>query len=92
MNKKEFLLLSIMTFITVVLWTGFEVYHTHQASTVPNLLLEQIEPLDPQLETKIIEKLKDRLTEENLSIAPVSTTSFSVSITPTSSPTPTPTP
>jgi len=82
-----------MTFITVVVWTSLEVYHVYTTNTVPQSLTEVIEPLDPKLNTAIIESLKSRFDENTLpkpviTQPPVATKS-AAKLTPTVTPTPT---
>ena len=78
MSSKDALILTILTFITVVLWTFFEAYHTYMTSTIPQSLVIQINPLDPKLPKEVVDKLKNRYNQSSLP-SPVSTTSSNVS-------------
>lgn len=98
MFNKDFLIFSLLTFITIVIWTVLEAYHVHQISTIPANLREQIVELDPTLNTKVIDELKTRYDLASLPTPPqsvivkLSSPSASLSPTPTSSLQPTPTP
>lgn len=55
---KDILFLSILTFITVVTWIVFDIYHAAKTSTIEPPLLHLIEPLPPTLDTDLISELK----------------------------------
>jgi len=58
--QKDILYVSISSFVLVVLWIGFNLYHAYVTSTIaPDLQLE-IQPIDPTFNTEIIKKLKAR--------------------------------
>ena len=96
MFNKDFLIFSLMTFFTVAIWTALEVYHVHTITTVPANLQETIEPLNPKLNTKIIEELKTRYTIESLptpavmEVVKIASPSVKATVTPTIISTPTP--
>jgi|GEM_PF-1375011 len=87
MSNKEILILSIFTFITVLLWTFFEAYHTYTESTVPKSLQEQIQPITPTLKKDVINSLRVRLNQDTLP-TPSATTSSSILPEPTISSSP----
>lgn len=60
MNKKDFLLLLISTFIIVLAWIIFNVYHSSVKSTIPEKLSIQIVNIDPNFDVETLEKLKKR--------------------------------
>lgn len=60
MNSKDLLIISIFTFLTVVVWIVTDAYHAWVTSTVPLPLLRAIEPLSPRLDTAVISALKER--------------------------------
>ena len=60
MKRKDLMLLLIPTFIFVVAWTGFSIYHGFVTSTIPANLNTQISPITPSFDTKTINALKDR--------------------------------
>lgn len=66
MSNKDILILSIITLITVLLWTVFEAYHVRITSTIPASLQEQINQITPTLNRDLIEKLKERIDVDSL--------------------------
>lgn len=64
MKKKKFskdlLILAILTTITVFTWIGFDVYHAWTKTQIPQVLQEQMVPLDPKLDTKALENLSQK--------------------------------
>ena len=49
-----------MTLITVLTWTAFEIYQVLHKVEIPQVLQEQTAPLDTNLATDVIDRLKDR--------------------------------
>ena len=47
MTRKEFLFISIATFITVCTWVAFDILHKRSQSTVPPEVQSVLEPIDP---------------------------------------------
>jgi len=60
MSNKDLFILSILTFITVVAWIVFDVYHVANTSTITPLQKELIEPLKPSFDQETILRLKER--------------------------------
>ena len=60
MSSKDLLILSILTFITVLAWIIFDVYHAATTSTVTPLQKELTKPLKPTFDQEIILKLRKR--------------------------------
>lgn len=60
MSSRELLILSVFTFLTVLFWIVFSVYHTATTSTLTPIQIKQIEPADSNLDIKTIERLKSR--------------------------------
>ena len=81
--SKNALILSIMTFVTILSWIFFEIYRTMVKSTIPELTQKQMTPLNPKLKTKTIQMLQNQLslTEKELN---------TMAAIPTSEPTETP--
>jgi len=79
---KEALILAIMTLLTVLTWIFFEVYKTLHKTTIPQVTKEQMQPLDPKINTALIESLKSTLnfSEEELNILPTPTPTETVSV------------
>jgi hypothetical protein len=70
---KDALTMSIMTLITVLTWTGLEVYRTYSKTTIAEVTQEQMSPLNPILKTEVIDTMKTSLTfsEEELNAASI---------------------
>lgn len=47
MTKKGYLLVAIVTLITIVLWVVFEVIHKRSEITIPQDVEKLTEPIDP---------------------------------------------
>lgn len=60
MKQKDLIFISIVTLISVILWTGFSVYHNTVTSTIPEVLNIQISAIVPNFDTKTIDQLKTR--------------------------------
>lgn len=60
MNKNTLLLLSIATFITVVAWIGFNVYHNLTSSTISETESLEIAPLETTFNQQTIQSLSER--------------------------------
>lgn len=60
MKQRDLLLLLISTFILVVFWIGFSIYHKSVTSTISETLSTQIAPINPNFDSKTIEKIKKR--------------------------------
>ena len=54
------IILAVLTFTTVILWTFFEVVHTSQKSTITPIVETQIKPISPSFDMKILKDLKSR--------------------------------
>lgn len=78
---KDILILTIITFITVLTWVGFEVWLAATKTTITKVTQEQMSPLNPQINKQIVESLKDNLSlsqeEMNQSISSPSATESS---------------
>ena len=59
-KQKHYLFILASTFVTVVFWIGFSIYHTWVTSTISPDLAIQIQPITPNFESAVIEKLKTR--------------------------------
>lgn len=55
MNKKEWLIAAILTFITVCAWVVFDILHTRSQVEIPANLQEVIEPINPEFDTQGVE-------------------------------------
>lgn len=55
MNKKEWLIAAILTFITVCAWVVFDILHARSQVEIPANLQEVIEPINPEFDTQGVE-------------------------------------
>lgn len=60
MSNKDLLLLSIITFITVVAWIVSDAYHASVISTVTAVEKKLMEPLNPTFDKEVIARLKEK--------------------------------
>lgn len=60
MKRKDILLILIPTFIVVLLWVVFSVYHSYINSTIPKDVNMQILYIEPDFDLKTVEGLKKR--------------------------------
>lgn len=60
MKSKDLLILSILTFVTVIIWVLADAWHAYVTSTITASLQQTIKPLTPKLDTSVIELLKKR--------------------------------
>lgn len=59
-NGRDLVLLLITTTITIIVWIGFEVYRAYTKANVPTGIEEYLSPLNPKLDTEVINILKTR--------------------------------
>jgi len=73
-TKKDVLVFSIMTLITVLTWIIFEVYRVATKTTIPKVTQEQMRSLDPKIRREVIDSLQNNIwfstDEEFLNILP----------------------
>jgi len=60
MKQREILLLVFSSFILIIAWIGFSIYHNLVSSTITKTVEEKIIPINPSFDTKTIDKLKER--------------------------------
>lgn len=60
MSNRDLLILSILTFITVVAWIIFDVYHAATTSTITPFQKELMNPLEPTFDQETILRLRKR--------------------------------
>ena len=60
MNSKDWLILSILTFLTVAAWTVYDIYHAAVTSTITPMQKELIKPLKTEFDEKTLLMLKER--------------------------------
>lgn len=78
MKQKDILLLTASSFVLIIFWIIFSVYHNFVTSTIPEALNVQIAPINPVFDTKTIAALKQRT-----QVAPIYSPIATVSAAPT---------
>lgn len=58
--KQDILFVLISSFIVVVAWIGFNIYHIWVTSTIDEEVQMQLTPIDPRFDTTVIENVKSR--------------------------------
>lgn len=56
--SRDFLVLSILTLITILTWIGMEIYRSLVKSEIPKVLEEQLKPLNPEIEVTVFDMLE----------------------------------
>ncbi|CAN5341781.1 hypothetical protein BH10PAT1_BH10PAT1_1940 [soil metagenome] len=79
---------AILTLITIFFWVGFEVYHSIIAKPAPPVAAEIINPLDPTLDTKSLDEIKNRQFLDENTLNTIPTIAPIIVETPLPSPTP----
>ncbi len=76
--SQELLTLAVLTVITVFTWIGLEVFRTLSHADPVKIPQDQLEPLEPNLDLKVIENLSQKETvaieELNLTSPPLTAT------------------
>jgi len=57
---RDIVVVLISTLVTLVAWVGFEVYRAYTKVVVPADIEKYLTPLDPQLNTSILDDLEKR--------------------------------
>jgi hypothetical protein len=86
--QRQFLELSIITFITVVIWIGYEVYATLTRPVDTNVSAAELQSIPPPLESKKFEPLREKLVidDETLDSFTLSTSELPETLGPTPTP------
>jgi len=85
MKQKEIALLVGSTFIIVLAWIIFNIYHSANTSTIPDAVAIQVAPINPNFDIDTVQELKKRnKIDPALSFEKVADESF---VTPTPIPT-----
>jgi|SRR3990167_7718683 len=83
MKQKDILLILVPTFVMVLLWVVFNVYHSHVSSTISEPLNKQIDPIPQAFDLQGLESLKKRVRLEPIYEIPESLLSGPNEETPT---------
>lgn len=54
MTKKEFLIITVITFITICAWVVFDIIHKTSQVEIPGKIQELGEPIDPNFDLEAI--------------------------------------
>lgn len=60
MSNKDFLVLAILTFLTVVVWIITDAYHASVTSTLTTVEKKLMEPFQPSFDQQVIKELRER--------------------------------
>jgi hypothetical protein len=60
MKSKDWLMLSIITFLTAAAWTVYEVYHQATTTTITPVQQEMVKPLDPTFDLDTLRQVAGR--------------------------------
>ena len=55
MTKKEWLIATVLTFVTICAWVIFDILHTRAQVEISPKLQEVIEPISPDFNTKSLQ-------------------------------------
>ena len=89
MKQKDILLIIVPTFVVIVFWIIFSIYHSFISSTISQPLDTQIKPIAPTFDTKTLDDLKNRSRVDPVYDLSGNATS-SANVSAEASPTPTP--
>ena len=82
---------AVLTMVTIFFWVGFEVYRGLTVKPPPPVPVEIIKPLEPTLDTSLLDKLNQRLIVPDSDIDNVKPTQTLLPVFSTSTPSGTPT-
>jgi len=57
---RDLVIVLTTTLITLATWVGFEVYRAYTKVTIPEVLQKHLQPLNPTLDTKVLDQLEQR--------------------------------
>lgn len=60
MNNKDWFVLSILTFLTVLTWTVYDIYHTMVSSNIAPVDKKLVQPISSNFDSSILSSLKER--------------------------------
>lgn len=91
-KQKDILFIFISSFIVIVAWVSFNLYHIWATSTVSSDIQNQLTPIDPEFDPTVIQELKTKENINPLYESQVSSNTTVPTFAPLGAPTPTPTP
>ena len=57
---RDLVIVLISTLITLASWVGFEAYRAYTKVEIPQVLQRHLKPLDPKLNTQVLDQLEQR--------------------------------
>lgn len=60
MKIRDLLIIAMVTFLTVLAWIVFAVYHQFMTSTLTTVQIEESAPLTPKFDEAILKQLENR--------------------------------
>lgn len=57
---RDLIIVLTSTLITLATWVGFEVYRAYTKVTIPEVLQKHLLPLNPTLNTQVLDQLEQR--------------------------------
>lgn len=60
MNKKEFIVILIITFLVIMIWIIAEIIHSKPSVPIDPKLQQLLDPLDPNFDTATLERIKQQ--------------------------------
>lgn len=60
MKRNQIIIILALLLIAVVVWIAINVYHNLKESTISEVTNQEILPINPSFDTKVIEILKER--------------------------------
>ena len=58
MERKDFLYISIFTFVTIFAWIVFDVYHGAVTSTITDVQQRLIAVLNPKIDEVVLQRIR----------------------------------
>lgn len=58
MNKKEFMIILIITFFVIMVWIIAEIIHSKPSVPVDPKLQQLLDPIDPNFDTSTLERIR----------------------------------
>lgn len=54
MSRKEFLIIAVLTFVTISAWVIFDILHTRSQSEIPPELQQVTQPITPDFDVSAV--------------------------------------
>lgn len=83
MKQKDILFILISSFILILVWMGFNLWHIKQVSTLSEPVSQQLIPINPYFDKAVIQKIMQR--QQIAPLYKLNQATSSASLTPTPS-------